>query len=322
MTRLYGFLVVLLAAQLGLTALLFIGSQGELSEYSSDEKFVGVDSNAFDRFVVASLDRSMEVKKEGSDWILPEAYGAKVSASKVAKITEELLTETRSFPAGSTSAAALQFKVSEDDFERKITLFKGNKELRTVFFGTSPGFKKVHARIAGEEAIYPIKFNTVDILETPMSWYDRTILRFPEQDIVKLTIGEIVLERDEDGPLVLQGLTDGEEVKTEKVEELMRAINEGDFQDIIGLEEKPEYKLESPTAIYTVELSGGEKYTYNFSGPLEDNNYVLKTSRYPQLYKVSESVVKELTSLKREDFVSLSEVLQSEVPEKMEVPAP
>ena len=49
--------------------------------------------------------------------------------------------------------------------------------LGTVYLGTSPGFRKIHARSAGHDAIFSINLNNFDIPTTAGAWLEPRLLQ-------------------------------------------------------------------------------------------------------------------------------------------------
>ena len=55
--------------------------------------------------------------------------------------------------------AAKQFSVVDDKFERKISFTNKDNTQTKLYLGSSPGFKKVNARVDNETNTYKIEYN-------------------------------------------------------------------------------------------------------------------------------------------------------------------
>ena len=95
----------------------------------------------------------------------------------MAKLLAGLLSSNDSWPVAHSSAARQRFEVADYLFQRRITLSAGDEQLDTIYLGTSPGFRKVHARHAGSDAIRAIFFNVYDAPADDNDWVDPRLLQ-------------------------------------------------------------------------------------------------------------------------------------------------
>ena len=63
--------------------------------------------------------------------------------------------------------------MADDDFERRITLRGDDGELVTLIVGDSPGFRRLFARVAGEDAVYDLRLALTDLSADSDGWIDR-----------------------------------------------------------------------------------------------------------------------------------------------------
>lgn len=302
MSRTLVWLAGLLALQLALIAWLWLGRSTELASFSSDEKLLALDAGGTDRIVIEEpMQTSLELVKQGGKWVIPAANSFPAAPKKIAELLDKLADLNKSWPVATTSEAAKQLKVSKDDFNKKLTFKQGDETRSELLLGTSPGFRKVHARVEGEAPIYSIEFNAYEAPTKAEDWYDRQVLSVPRASIERLELGSLALERTESG-LRLSDLSEGEEMNSEAVSSLVSSLSGLGFQEVLGVEEKPEYKLGSPVFAFNVNAKERGRITYT-AGALDDKSYVLKSSELPFFFKVEKAAIDRLKDAERASLV-------------------
>ena len=79
------------------------------------------------------------------------------------RLLQVLAVAEQGHPVATSIAARQRFEVASYRFQRRVTLLgHDGAGLGTVFFGTAPVFRHVHARNEAEDAIYSIAFNSFD----------------------------------------------------------------------------------------------------------------------------------------------------------------
>ena len=185
---------------------------------------------------------------------------------------------TKGWPVATSSSAADRFKVGAEKFERRLTFFEDNQEVGTLFIGSSPSFRKVNARVSGEDEIYNIPFNSYEASAKPEDWVDKNFLKLASENIVRATMPAFTLEK-KDGKFTVTGLQQDEETNEEEVETLIGKLAAPTFQSVLGTDNKPEYGQDSPVLEIAVELKGGEQIAYVYSKPESGDHFVLKLPR-------------------------------------------
>ena len=122
-------------------------------------------------------DREVTLRLEGGSWRLPELDNMPADPEKVEALIAAITSQDHGWPVADTVAARQRFQVAAYHFRRRITLIGESELLGTVYLGTSPGFREVHARNDAEDAIYSIAFNVFDAPTTPSDWLDRRLLQ-------------------------------------------------------------------------------------------------------------------------------------------------
>jgi hypothetical protein len=306
MMRTIKILLFVLVVQVALGIWLNLDNGG-LETFSSEEKIIDIDAGQIDQIVIEEKEQDPVklVLKEGN-WIVPESDNFPVSPLKLKKITEDLLGTVKSWPVGKTKAAAKQLKVSEVEYNKKITLFKGGKVLKTLFLGTSPGFRKVHLKLGGSAPIYSIGFNSYEISSKAKDWFDEKLLNFDRGRLMGLQLGDITLEKKAAGFEVL-GLDEGEKSNVKEVSALISKVITLAFDEVLGTEEKSDY-AESTVLEFSVQLKDQDPIVVKVTKPKEkDDYYVLKSSGFPYFFKVRKSVFDAIKETTRSQLVEKKE---------------
>jgi hypothetical protein len=180
MTRtLLSLLAVLLAIQIGITTLVYWPREATTEAQGS---LLGeLAATAIDRVTIAGEgERSVSLQRREYGWVLePDALPA--DGARMRTLLQALAGPT-GYPVATTASAQQRFDVAADGFQRRITLeHAGGSTI--VYLGSAPGFRKVHARAEGGDAVYSIDFNSFDAPATAEGWLDRTLaqVRSPQR---------------------------------------------------------------------------------------------------------------------------------------------
>ena len=113
-------------------------------------------------------------------WLLPDLDGLPADASKIQSLIDTVTGDDIGWPVAETVAARQRFQVAAYYFRRRITFIGDGELLGTIYLGTSPGFRKVHARNDAQDEIYYLEFNAFDAPALSESWLDRKLLQIAE----------------------------------------------------------------------------------------------------------------------------------------------
>jgi hypothetical protein len=286
MNRTISILTALVAGQLALTVALAFSGQ-DYGAFRSDQKLMALDAEAVDRIVIqGDKGQLVEMSKDGDKWFLPDLDRFPVAPQPAEALLTKVAELTKGWPVATSSSAADRFKVGAEKFERKLTFFGDNRKIGTLFLGTSPSFRKVNARVSGEDEIYNITFNSYEASAKSEDWVDKDFLNLKNEDIVRATLPAFTLER-KDEKFTVTGLKQDEETNEEEVESLIEKLAAPTFQSALGTDNKPEYGQDSPVLEISVELKDGEQIAYVYSKSEGGDHFVLKTSAHPYFFKVS-----------------------------------
>jgi hypothetical protein len=302
MQKTIGMLAVLLAAQLLLAVgMSFTGPN--LAAHRQDAPLLALDDGAVDRLVIEDADKTQIVlARQGDGWVLPATGNFPADRHKVEQLIERLKGLQRGLAVATTPGAQKRFKVSDDDFERRVTLARGDKNLATLYLGTSPGMHRVHARTDQDSAVYAVEFANYEAPVKPADWEDKTVLRVPRDDIDKITVADLTLTRQPkkaasaapdkgaagSGRTTWTGtnLADGEKLNQANADNLAQQLSDLLVGSVLGTKQKPGYGLEKPALVFGVQRTDGTTVEYRLGKREADNDYVIKASSRPEYFRL------------------------------------
>jgi len=296
------FLGLLLLAQLGLAFGLKMERQ-DLGAYNGSGPLLAISEDAPDMLVFSGPDKAeIKLQKVDGQWQLPETFGTPADKQKIADLLHRLTTIRRPWPTADGDDVADRFKVSATDYERRLQFFQGKKKLATLLLGSSPGFRKVHARVEGEKKIYDIPFSTYKVSLKADAWIDRRQLQVEREKISSINLPDCRIVR-KDKVFQVEGLDSGEQTDRQKVDALVAKVTGLQVLDVI---DKPQKPLSGSGILnLTVNFVDGRKRSYQLrKGDHQD--VLLQVSDRPYLYKVRSGLLTELQGYQRAQLVKMN----------------
>ena len=166
----------LLAGQLLIVAVLLAAQAGGVRE---PEPFLAFDEGMADVVEVSNEDGSVRLVREAGDeeerWTLEG--GLPADDSKVSEMLDKLSSAAGGWPVATSDSTAERFEVTEDSHQRRIRVAAGDDDLADIFLGTSPGYRRVHARHATGGDVYSIDFSNYQAGVKVGDWLERSLLR-------------------------------------------------------------------------------------------------------------------------------------------------
>jgi len=188
-------LVVILAVQLGLAALLAV-RRNPLAATTPQTPLIGADVEKVDHVIIegmpaagASADSArVELAKRDGKWVLPQYFGAPADQFKLNSVLDELAGLKRGLPIATSSAALKRFKLVDGDFGRRMVLSRGGKPLSTVYFGSSAGVRRTDARTSKDHAVYSVELATYELPTRNSDWLDADLLQRDPTSVTALDV--------------------------------------------------------------------------------------------------------------------------------------
>ena len=120
-------------------------------------------------------------------------------ADKVTGVIESLAGGAAGWPVATSEDSQARFEVTAEAFQRRVRFDGASGELATLYIGSSPGFRRVHARRDGEDAVFSIDFAVHELPADRDDWLNTQLLRtegisrvvFPDGQVLALDDGGI-----------------------------------------------------------------------------------------------------------------------------------
>lgn len=157
-----------------------------------NEPLLAIQTDNVNHLIIAG-EQTVNLRKEGQRWQL--ANGLPVDGARVESLIQKLADLKTAWPVATSADAAERFEVTDEHYQRKISLFNGDDALATVLFGSSPGFNQAHTRIPSSDAVYALKFSIYDAPTQVDSWLDTTLMR-PSGEVMAITTGEFTVAKE------------------------------------------------------------------------------------------------------------------------------
>jgi hypothetical protein len=290
---------VLLAVGLGLTG-------PNLSARADDAPLLAMKKGGLDHITIEGPDKAEVVlAKEAGTWRLPQVDDFPADADRIGQLIDRLESLKRGLPVATSSGASKRFKVSEASFERRITLGDGGKTLATLFLGTSPSMREVHARRAGRKDVYTVDFATYDVPVKAEDWEDKDVLRIPEGDIWAIDVNGLHITRTAEaaatavakataaqpaGSGAIQAKSvwraSGEHLKPQAADDLAERLANLNIGAVLGTQAKPGYGLTQPVLSLTVTRKNGQRIGYRLGKMSDGQAYALKSSTRSEYFRL------------------------------------
>lgn len=177
MKRWVNALFLVLLIQSGILAVVLWSDQSS-REHTTERLLPPFPVTAIDELHIGDeYDNEVVLVRSGEQWLLPERENLPADAEQIDALLHDLTNQAGSWPVARSSAARQRFQVADYYYQKRLKLFSGGEELGTVYLGTSPGFRKVHARNASQSAIYSIPVNGFEVPAVTESWLDPKLLQ-------------------------------------------------------------------------------------------------------------------------------------------------
>jgi hypothetical protein len=296
-------LSLLLVAQVGL-AVAFNMEANRYGSFHSDTPVLAFDIGTVDGLVIEDDGgHTVQLLKRDGHWILPQADNFPAAAGRVDALLMRLAALKVTWPVASTSSAAKRLKVAEHDFERHLTLRHGDKILAGLYTGTSPGFRKVNARADGEDEIYSVGLESLEMPAEPAAWEDRQLLTLKAEDITRVELPGVVLQREGD-ELQVAPLGNGELTAATESRTLLQRIANLTYSASAGKSGSAAADNKAADFEFSLTRKSGERRDYHFTRSSGGSDYVLTVSDQPWSFRVPAATLDGIRSETRSKLVT------------------
>lgn len=299
----------LLVAQLVMAVAVNMGEQ-DYGAFVAKEKLLAFDEQKVDRLTIEDGNGAVTLDHSSGKWVLPDEGDFPAAQKNVETVLDKLSGLEKGWPVATTTSASRRFKVAEDEFERKLTLYSGDEVVARLYVGTSPGFRKVHLRPDDEGAVFVAEFNTWEVDAQADGWIDKEILKLDQADLEKIEItGKFSLSKQQEDIQVV-GLGEQESTNLEEARNLMNKLSDLRIQSLVNEEKRDVYQDKDADLQILVMLKDGKQLNYQFFKAEGESHYILKRSDRDRYFQVAAYMVDPLKEVSREKLVVVKESRQ------------
>jgi len=206
-------------------------------------------------------------------------------AQRIADAIETLAGGNAGWPVATSEGSQARFEVTADAFQRRVRFDGASGELAVLYIGTSPGFRRVHARKDGDDAVFSVDFGVHELPMDPGDWLDKQL--FNSDGITRVRFPEgAELVSGADGVWTLDGQAVDEAATADYVDRIQRLSVLGFF------ESDGDEGLEDPVVLQVRDDQGEHQLTFSFDS--ENDQYVLKSDRHPGEFTVASYLAEQI----------------------------
>ena len=171
-----GLLGGLLAAQLVIIAGLLLASGAGNDAGAS--RLLSFEPANVTQLEISGEDGQVQLVRDGEDWRLADGAldGLPADDVKVSDLLADLADLDAPWPVATSDDSAERFEVTEGNHQRRVLIEDEDGMVADVLLGTSPGYRRVHARRTGDREVYSIDFSNYEAPTDPDQWLDKTLL--------------------------------------------------------------------------------------------------------------------------------------------------
>ena len=243
------------------------------------EALIATEKSNIDKLVVHSADDKVSLALKDNQWSINDDQEIVATKSKVESTLGKLTALKTNWPVATTTSSHKRFEVSQDKFQRKIELFSGDNLVGELYLGTSPGFKKVHIRRAGDDEVYALTLNNYDFPVKVSEWLDKSLLS--AKDVKSIKREDYQIMKVDDAWQWADSKHKPGQLDADKASSLGNALS---FLNVLEVTDKtPGF---SSDKVVNLEVEGEDKWQYQFLE--EDSNYYVKRSDRRRVFKLSQ----------------------------------
>ena len=301
-------LTLLLAAQLAILIGVLLWQQRDVA--GGGGQLLTLDRVQVDGIlIVDDAGAQLKLARGAAGWQLPGAGGLPADTDKVTQLLDKLFEASAPWPVATTAESAKRFEVTPDKFQRHIQLLIGDQVSGDVFLGTSPGFRKVHARLAESDDIYAITFANFEATTKADDWLDKSLLKPPGEITSLVRPDQWSLSKNGDS-WTLAGLDASQLTKQDAAKDLVNKIVN---LRVMGVGEAPADDAK-PVLELIAQTADGE-FDYRFYRAQEKSDFVVSRSGQTGYFRVA-AYVGEPLLVERSGLFGSAEAAPRPAPDK------
>jgi len=243
-------------------------------------------------------DQTLELRRGDAGWTVAGQIAADpvpADDDKVADLLEKLAGLQAPWPVATTASARERFEVTDENRQRLLRLLTGDRTAAELLLGTSPGFRRLHVRLPGQDAVYEVDLSHFELSTSADEWIDRAVLAAEGEVSAVAREGKWRIARSDDGWMLDDGAAD-----TAKAQDMadrfanlrVLGVAEPAGEDA-GAEPAGEDAGAEPSAVFAI-TDGKGAYRLSLHGNAEGADYVIESDRQPGRFRLAAFVAEQI----------------------------
>jgi hypothetical protein len=257
----------------------------------SSKSLLSFDKQQVTRITISDDENIADLKKADGTWTMSRLDNLPVNPGKLRGLIDKLEALQAGWPIATSDSSHQRFEVADDKFQRRIALFQGDQLAGELFVGTSPGFRKVHARRVDDDAIYAVKLNNYELPADEGEWLDKTLLAASDLNSIKGV--DFSLTKNEDKWQLEQTGETPEPINVDedKVKQLVSSLTSLRVQSLAAELVVAETSKDS---FKKLDVDGSSNWQYELFQ--QDEKYYIRRNDLPHYFEISKAVYERIAS--------------------------
>jgi len=302
MKKLKFWLTGLLIMQLMLAAALLLTNQWE-AQKSKPKPLLSLDWNTIDQLTLEDKGSDVTLVKSDDAWVLSDNQ-LPVKKDDIKELLRSLKILQTGWPVATLSSSHKRFEVVEDKFVRHIQLYSKGNLVEELFFGSSPGLRQSHVRRVGDDAIYNVGLDTLDINANGETWVDESLISAGDISAIKgndynIKRNGATWEFNRSGPSIFLGNSKQGQLDQNKVDEFVSTLSNLKFMGVAKY--KPVLSSDDTIKVKLEITDDKGSWTYLFIKVGEA--YFVSRNDQSNIFILKESVYENIVGIKQSDLL-------------------
>lgn len=281
-------LLAILVIQIAMTIAVLLPAS-DIMDARAKEPLFPFDQRSIDEIYVEDDEGNETVLlKMAGQWILPDLSGLPVKLDRVEALIGSISDSEGQWPVATSAASRQRFQVAAYHFQRRITLIGAGELFGTIYLGTSPRFRQVHARNDAQDAVYSIPFNNFEAPTLASAWLDTSILQIA--DPIKVSSSDYSLTK-----LGARWISEQSQAPdASELERLLTGLRKLEIEGLADVEMLPNLEIAAPTLTLNIDtIDGSVRLAFLTIG---DQHFV-RSDRYNYYFTLSTAEFDRLVSI-------------------------
>jgi len=182
------------------------------------------DPAAVTQMRIDDADQSITLTLTDGQWLMDNEFSTVADSDKVDTLLSSIQGLEPGLSIAGTEGSHAQLQVAADNYQRRVVLNSDTETVADLYLGTSPGFRKSHARQADNDAVYAVKLNTFDVPAEKDDWLDTSLLALNEPTQISADDTVLALTDDQWSLVEPQEKTTTHEVDSTAIDSLVNTL--------------------------------------------------------------------------------------------------